>query len=305
MEAQLHKAPEVTVAICTYQRPALLARCLDSLQNQQVSSGSYEVLVVDNGGQEEVRELTQNYGYRYVSEAAVGLSSARNRACKETNREWIFFLDDDGIAHPDLLTSFFELVTDNQMMEVVGGRFEHYFESPPPKWLRRYYQDDVRPAAGKGLVLLQNDQYLLGGIMAFKTDLVRKVGGFRTDLGMRGLENGYGEENEFQDRLRAIETTIYYSPSLAMKHLVHHRKLSIKGQIEMAYAHGRDQAKANATFTNSPWLLINEFLRVYCISLPFELLRVIFKPGYYWQNGVVSIKSKMAFARGKYGSIHS
>lgn len=304
MVTEQNKSSLVTVAICTYQRPALLERCLKSLVDQQVADGSFTILVVDNAGQKEVRRLAENYQALYVHEAKIGLSAARNRALAETSTTWIFYLDDDAITYPDLVKNFLELVKKSAHISAIGGRFEHYFASPPPPWLLRYYDTDVRPSERTSLVILQDHEYLLGGIMAFKADLLKKIAGFREDLGMKGQDNGYGEENELQDRLRQQGTNIYYSPKLAMKHLVHPRKLSIDGQVAMAYAHGRDQAKVDSTTANSPLRLVWEYLKIWQFTIPLEILRVVFKPDYFWQNGVISVRSKMAFARGKYGRIH-
>ncbi|MEM6773066.1 MAG: hypothetical protein AAF597_20995, partial [Bacteroidota bacterium] len=75
-------------------------------------------------------------------------------------------------------------------------------------------------------------------------------------------------------------------------------------QVAMAYAHGRDQAKVDSTTANSPLRLVWEYLKIWQFTIPLEILRVVFKPDYFWQNGVISVRSKMAFARGKYGRIH-
>ncbi|MEM9258274.1 MAG: glycosyltransferase family 2 protein [Bacteroidota bacterium] len=304
MASEQDKTPLVTIAICTYRRPVLLERCLKGLRAQQEGKDFFEILVVDNAGQDEAQLLTQRYQARYIKESTLGLSSARNCALGATKTEWIFYLDDDAIAHADLVANFLSLVKSRPSMIAIGGRFEHYFSEPPPRWLWRYYENDCRPAPGKGLITLKDHQYLLGGIMAFKVELLEKLNGFRTDLGMKGMANGYGEENELQDRIRQRGIPIYYSPRLAMKHLVHPRKLSITGQVSMAYAHGRAQATMKPTAANSPVRLVWEFLKIIHFSLPLELLRVLFKPAYYWQNGMVSIRSKLAFARGKYGAIH-
>ena len=88
----------VTVAVCTFQRPAGLARALGSLLSQQPAAA--EILVVDNGpggvaGEQVQREFP---GVRVVREPVPGLDFARNRALAEATNDIVLFLDDDAVA---------------------------------------------------------------------------------------------------------------------------------------------------------------------------------------------------------------
>src|SRR4051794_14487270 len=75
--------PTVTVAVCTRERPADLARCLAALVRLEYPA--LELLVVDNAPRSEAtRQLVEGYPQvRYVREPRPGLSWARNRAIME------------------------------------------------------------------------------------------------------------------------------------------------------------------------------------------------------------------------------
>jgi glycosyltransferase involved in cell wall biosynthesis len=52
----------VSVVIPSYKRPDLLARCLDAVMSQDVDPGSYEVIVVDDGGSLDTRRVVESWG---------------------------------------------------------------------------------------------------------------------------------------------------------------------------------------------------------------------------------------------------
>jgi cellulose synthase/poly-beta-1,6-N-acetylglucosamine synthase-like glycosyltransferase len=77
---------DVSVVISTYNRCSLLARALESLQHQETSGVSYEILVVDNNSTDETRAVAQRFmdstpgRLRYIFEPKQGLSMRAMRA---------------------------------------------------------------------------------------------------------------------------------------------------------------------------------------------------------------------------------
>jgi glycosyltransferase involved in cell wall biosynthesis len=95
------RLPDLTVAICTHDRPALLARALASVVAQ--SPAPAEVLVVDNAPSDgRTRELVERQfpGVRYLLQPVPGLDFARNLALAEAVGQVVAFLDDDAVAAP-------------------------------------------------------------------------------------------------------------------------------------------------------------------------------------------------------------
>lgn len=287
----------VTIAICTYNRPELLRKCLDSLGRQTVGRDKFKVLVIDNFGDKASELTAAEHSASYVHEPATGLSNARNRAWKEAGTTWVFYLDDDAIAHPDMVEQFLAATADEQV-QVLGGRYAHYFAKPPAKWLLRYYSEPVRASPEAGVAALKPTEYLSGGIMASRRSLLTEHP-FRSDLGMMGSQPGFGEEDEWQDRLRLAGITVYYSDDIAMDHLVQANKQTIRNRLNLARAHGEYWARAQGQDQRQG--LVAELLRIAFITAPYDIARVLFKPGFYWQNGVVSTFGKMAFTKAKYG----
>jgi glycosyltransferase involved in cell wall biosynthesis len=97
-------APEISVILCTYDRPAALARCLDSLVAQRVSR-PVEIVVVDNHPQSgRTAALLARYpSVRWLADPIAGLSQARNTGIRAARGQVLVATDDDVIAPPEWL----------------------------------------------------------------------------------------------------------------------------------------------------------------------------------------------------------
>jgi glycosyltransferase involved in cell wall biosynthesis len=288
----------LTIVICTYDRDRLLRKCLSALAGQSISRDRFDVLVIDNKGTSACQQTCTDYSAKYVYEAKTGLSHARNTGYKNTTTQWVFYLDDDGIPNEDLIEQF-AIAASTIGIEIIGGRFSHYFEPGAPKWIHHYYRGFSQATNSDKLTELKPGEYLSGGIMAIHRDLLFRIGGFNPDLGMTGKTFGYGEEDEVQDKIRKLGFQIFYHPGMKMSHLVQPHKYSIKSRVQMAYAHGVAETAAK-TKRYKFGEFIYEFARILLVGIPYEIARWLFKPKFYWQNAVVNVLSKFASNWGRH-----
>lgn len=109
----------VTIIICTRNRPALLARCLEAVA--ALKPRPDDVLVVDNSeGCPETEQLARKFSARYTIEPIPGLSRARNRGMAETNSDIVAYLDDDATPCQDWIESILNQFRDPQVAVVTG-----------------------------------------------------------------------------------------------------------------------------------------------------------------------------------------
>ena len=289
------------MVICTYLRPQWLELSLRSLDQQTASRDQYKVLVVDNAGQEATRQIAQQYGVAYVLEPHLGLSHARNRGMQWAKTAWVLYLDDDIQAPPELIEQFLSYLP-TTAYAAIGGKFSHWFYYTPPNWVKKYYREDYHPSLQRKAGLLKNNYYLAGGIIAVQRAAWKVVGGFSTEVGMHGTNVGRADEDEFQLRLRRAGYQIYYDPEITIDHLVQPYKYTITGQLKLAHASGRDGVGMRGVKQLTEWALLWRWGQITTFSLPFNLARLVFKPGYYWQNAVVDTLTKYCFAWGQYRS---
>ncbi|MFO0745278.1 MAG: glycosyltransferase [Myxococcota bacterium] len=97
---------ELTIAICTADRPELCADLLDALRAAPAAAWSREVVVVDNGRERSadavvaVRAACPELPVRRVAGPPRNIASARNVALAEARGELVLWLDDDQLVGP-------------------------------------------------------------------------------------------------------------------------------------------------------------------------------------------------------------
>ena len=90
---------DLSVVVCTRDRPRELDRCLRALRAQH--SAPLEVVVVDNSEQRSAQPICEAFpDVRYVHEPRTGLSVARNAGIAASRGAVIAFTDDDVEVHP-------------------------------------------------------------------------------------------------------------------------------------------------------------------------------------------------------------
>jgi glycosyltransferase involved in cell wall biosynthesis len=92
--------PLVSVIIPSYNYGQYVGQAVESALAQTYSN--VEVIVVDDGSQDDTRLRLAHYGdrIRYVYQENQGLSAARNTGIREAQGDYVAFLDSDDAAHP-------------------------------------------------------------------------------------------------------------------------------------------------------------------------------------------------------------
>ena len=137
MVADLH----ITVCICTYKRPQLIARTLKRLEEQETDGRfSYSIVVVDNDASQSAQPPVSEFAakaairVKYCSEPRQNIALARNKALENADGEFIAFIDDDEFPAKRWLANLFAACGKYEVDGVLGPVLPE-FESPPPKWV--------------------------------------------------------------------------------------------------------------------------------------------------------------------------
>jgi succinoglycan biosynthesis protein ExoM len=99
----------ISIAICTYKRADLLAKCLASVINQKTNH-NFEIIVVDNDKNGTAKDVVssfikneKNILISYYIEGRQGISYSRNMAVSQSSNPLLVFIDDDEYAANDWL----------------------------------------------------------------------------------------------------------------------------------------------------------------------------------------------------------
>jgi glycosyltransferase involved in cell wall biosynthesis len=101
--------PLVSVVIPTYYRNDSLPGAIESVENQ--TYGNLEVVVVDDTGEDNAREVVQNYDVEYVAhDHNQGGNGARNTGFEVCDGEYVQLLDDDDRLFPEKVRKHVDLL---------------------------------------------------------------------------------------------------------------------------------------------------------------------------------------------------
>ena len=96
--------PKVSIVLPTYNRADVLARALASVARQSYTD--WELIVVDDGSADSTEAIVKESGVavRYLRAQHGGVSAARNLGIRESESEYVAFLDSDDAWNPSYLS---------------------------------------------------------------------------------------------------------------------------------------------------------------------------------------------------------
>ncbi len=170
--------PYFSVIIPTYERPAQLSKCLESITRLDYPKNNFEVIVVDDGSKNPPEEIVNSYldrlNIRLFTQVNAGPAGARNTGAKKAKGEFLAFTDDDCEPDPNWLKAFeAEFKRDPEIF--LGGYTINALPQNPYStasqelinYLYSYYNSDKN-----------NAKFFASNNIAVKADLFKKIGGF-------------------------------------------------------------------------------------------------------------------------------
>ena len=233
--------PGISVVVCTRDRPLSLRRCLESLR--KLHYDKMEVLVIDNASRSsETKEIIAQTLFRYVREDHPGLDWARNRGLYEAIHEIVAYTDDDVQVDSAWLDGIAKGFQHTNVACVTGLVCPLELEFPAQRLFEQYggmgKGFEARLFAGSQMLpqqLIATHSAGVGANMAFRRDVLLRIGGFDVHLDVGTPANGGGDLDVFH-RTLAAGYSIFYEPTALVWHQ-HRRAMSaLHGQI---YNNGR------------------------------------------------------------------
>jgi GT2 family glycosyltransferase len=214
------KDPEVSVIVPTVGRPDLLYQLLESLEHQ--SFKNFEVIIVDQSTRIDPRVqdfvCAKHDRMRILHLRTPNLPYARNCGIREAKGRIILFIDDDEIAHPDLLQRH----VDNHKKGVdgVGGQIIGGYEKKGFTDLIGCIRWDGKVIRNFGANICSSVEHLPGGNMSFSKEVFQKVGLFDTSYGGAVSE---GEETDFCLRAKKAGFNLFFDARAKVEHKLSHK----------------------------------------------------------------------------------
>lgn len=220
-----------SVVIPTRNRPQQLAACLQSFCRLAYPAGKWEIIVVDDGGDDSLTAvshwLLDALPVRVVDVAAGGPAAARNAGAETAVFPYLAFTDDDCRVTPDwlqqLAAGFRETGADG-----LGGQTlnpaPHEDGMAASAWLVDFLYQHFRDAAGSGLLLVSNNA-------AYRVEAFWAVAGFDERYPLAAAE-----DMDLSRRMAQNGRVQRYWPAARV---YHHHALGRWGHVRQQFRYGR------------------------------------------------------------------
>jgi len=167
-----------TLIIPTYERPAQLKKCLESITRLDYPKDRFEVIVVDDGSKNPPEQIVNSFSdslnIMLYSQKNAGPAGARNTGAEKANGKFLAFTDDDCEPDEDWLNAFekeFNRDTDIFLGGyTVNSLSDNIYSAASQElinYLYSYYNADRN-----------NATFFASNNIAVRADLFKKIGGF-------------------------------------------------------------------------------------------------------------------------------
>jgi glycosyltransferase involved in cell wall biosynthesis len=220
--------PKVSIIIPAYNSAKTLPICLKSLENQTYSSEKYEVIIVNDGSNDNTERIVKSLAlspiFKVISYSKnKGRPFARNTAIRYAEGNIIIFLDSDIEVDKNFIEKHVNLHQRRGVMGVTGiikpasdyayDKFQKYIYEAK-RGVKKYNPD--KPISYK--VFLSNQS-------SVKRDVFEKVGLFDENIQF------YGEDTEFAYRIWLdCPEGLYYDPTIVS---IHHHYRSLDQHLKL------------------------------------------------------------------------
>ena len=222
-------APDVTVCMATLNQAEYLTRALTSLQTQTLTKDRYEIVVIDDGSNDETPRLLLEWTplIRPVSRDNRGLAASCNEGLELARGRYFARVDSDDVVTPNWLASMVAAL-----------------DETPDACLAYPDRIEIDIPSTRRINCNAADIYSLQACgTVFRTDVLRRIGGFRPF---------YWEEYDLYLRLRAagewvhvpLPLYVYRKHDVSMTARASDR---INGWLQLAMEWGADTLRSSGT----------------------------------------------------------
>lgn len=216
--------PELSVVVCTHDRPQDLERCLTGLAALEQP---VHVVVVDSASAVPCDALVGAFRDRiaaldHVVVPTPGLSLARNAGVAAARGDLVAFIDDDATPAPDWAAEVVAAFAD-PAVGCVGGTCRAAFEGQRPRWLsaRLLQLAGITRFGDEPREPRSSAEWPFGANMTFRRAALDAAGPFSTTLGRVGASLLSGEDSDMVERVLAAGWRVWLAPAAIVDHTVH------------------------------------------------------------------------------------
>ena len=242
---------DLSVALSTYNRCAVLANALEKLSVQQTTGIDYEILIIDNNSTDDTKQVVSSFlerdsHFRYIFEKRQGLSYARNAGIAAARSDLIVFCDDDVEVSPNWIQKNYEASLSFPNADYIGGRVLPIWGGPIPSWVRQTMAPFALSDLGDEAFVVspRKPHCLVGASLAVRRRAFAKAGLFSIETQRVKNSIGSTEDFDWQIKIWAAGGHGVYVPDIVCATEVPRDRLSKSYHRRWHLGHGKFNAIA-------------------------------------------------------------
>ncbi|MBW2940189.1 glycosyltransferase [Zhongshania aquimaris] len=268
----------IDICICTYKRPILLSKCIESLLNQQ-SIDSYDctIIVTDNDANQSAMTVVANFSdqnrpnprFLYLCEPDKNIAKARNKCLEHSSGDFIAFIDDDEDASHNWLFTHLNSIELYQSAVSAGPVLSRFSEHTPAWISNGYFFDRTRYATGTILSTTRT-----GNVLLKKCLIPTEEFYFKEEYGLTG-----GSDSEFFRRLSNKNVKIIWTDEAIVTEEVPESRACSAWLLKRSYRIGQGMTRISVeqnSINHLPIFILRNFLLAsyaitqYVVFLPID-----------------------------------
>jgi glycosyltransferase involved in cell wall biosynthesis len=275
---------DLTVCVCTHNRPRYVSDCLDGLARQTVPRERFTVLIVDSASEPsasaDLLGMAKQHGARLIRLDRPGVSLARNAGAWAARTKFIAYIDDDAIPADDWIEAILEAVArPGRLPALIGGRILPKWEAPLPAWWPRSLRGVLSIIEHKGAgeyrtpaVPERLEPYAANMVVHVLSLLA--AGGFGGAIGRYGGALLSDEEVQLAWTLQDAGYSVRYDSRIVVHHQIQARRLNPDWLLTRLYWQGASTVLTRRLLhePRSVWRELPRRLAVACLFAPAALV---------------------------------
>lgn len=213
----------VSVIIPVYNDSQRLKLCLQALENQTRSKDLYEVIVVDNASEEDIKSIVSQFSQaKYAYESKSGSYVARNKGISIAKGGILAFTDSDCIPDSNWIEKGVAHLLGTPNCGLVAGRIDLFFKNPDrPTGVELFEKIELNFFQEQ---TIKNSHYgMTANVFTFK-DVINDVGSFNSALKSGG-------DREWGQMVFAAGYQQIYADDALVNHPARHSHAQLRKRI--------------------------------------------------------------------------
>ena len=173
----------ISVIIPAKNASDTIASCLDGVLSQQNLDVEYEIILVDDGSEDDTGAIAHEKGVTVIRQENAGPAAARNAGAHRARGDLLAFTDSDCVPSPNWL---YHLTCPFQELNVVGakGTYRTHRHGLVPRFVQQEYEYKYRKMAK-----LENIDFIDTYSAAYRRRIFLENGGFDDAFAVPSVED--------------------------------------------------------------------------------------------------------------------